>query len=41
VEATRPDDPVVLGRWAAQGFAPAGPRIQRTVAAVGSTARRF
>ena len=41
VEATRPDDPVVLGRWAAQGFAPAGPRIQRTVAAVGSTARRI
>jgi hypothetical protein len=41
VEATRPDDPVVLGRWAAQGFALAGPRIQRTVAAVGSTARRI
>jgi GNAT superfamily N-acetyltransferase len=41
VEATRPDDPVALGRWAAQGFAPAGPRIQRTVAAVGSTARRI
>jgi hypothetical protein len=40
VEATRPDDPVALGRWAAQGFAPAGPRIQRTVAAVGITARR-
>ena len=29
-----------LGRWAAQGFAPAGPRIQRIVAAVGTTARR-
>jgi hypothetical protein len=41
VEATRPDDPVVLGRWAAQGFALAGPRIQRPVAAVGSTARRI
>ena len=41
VEATRPDDPVALGRWAAQGFSPAGPRIQRTVAAVGSTARRI
>ncbi len=40
VEATRPDDQADLGRWAAQGFAPAGPRIQRPVAAVGSTARR-
>jgi GNAT superfamily N-acetyltransferase len=40
VEAARPDDPTTLGRWAAQGFAPAGPRIQRTVAAVGSTTRR-
>ena len=40
VEAAPPDDPAALGRWAAQGFAPAGPRIQRTVAAVGSTARR-
>ncbi len=40
VEATRPDDPADLGRWAAQGFALAGPRIQRSVAAVGSTARR-
>ena len=40
VEASRPDDPLVLGRWAARGFAPAGPRIQRTVAAVGSTTRR-
>lgn len=39
VEATRPDDPATLGRWAALGFAPAGPRIQRTVAAVGSTTR--
>ena len=41
VEAVLPDDPAALGRWAAQGFAPAGPRIQRTVAAVGSTARRI
>ncbi len=40
VEAVHPDDPAVLGRWAAQGFALAGPRIQRTVAAVGITARR-
>jgi GNAT superfamily N-acetyltransferase len=40
VEAARPDDQVALGRWAALGFAPAGPRIQRTVATVGSTARR-
>ena len=41
VEAARPDDPATLGRWAALGFTPAGPRIQRTVAAVGSTSRRF
>jgi GNAT superfamily N-acetyltransferase len=40
VEAALPDDPAALGRWAAQGFAPAGPRIQRSVAAVGSTTRR-
>ena len=39
VEAVRPDDPVALGRWAAQGFILAGPRIQRPVAAVGTTAR--
>jgi len=41
VEAAPPDDPAAIGRWTAQGFAPAGPRIQRTVAAVGSTARRI
>jgi ribosomal protein S18 acetylase RimI-like enzyme len=41
VEAARPDDQTALGRWAALGFTPAGPRIQRIVAAVGSTARRF
>ncbi|HET9756320.1 MAG TPA: GNAT family N-acetyltransferase [Candidatus Limnocylindrales bacterium] len=41
VEAARPDDPATLGRWAALGFTPAGPRIQRTVSAVGSTSRRF
>lgn len=40
VEAARPDDHV-LARWAAQGFTPAAPRIQRTVAAVGTTSRRF
>ena len=40
MEAARPDDPTAIGRWAAQGFAPAGPRIQRIVAAVGTTARR-
>jgi GNAT superfamily N-acetyltransferase len=41
VEADRPGDETSLGRWAALGFTPAGPRIQRTVAAVGSTSRRF
>jgi GNAT superfamily N-acetyltransferase len=41
VEAALPDDQTALGRWAALGFTPAGPRIQRIVAAVGSTARRF
>ncbi len=40
VEAARPDDQAALGRWAAMGFTQAGPRIQRIVAAVGSTARR-
>jgi GNAT superfamily N-acetyltransferase len=39
VEAARPDDRD-LARWAAMGFTPAGPRIQRTVAAVGTTSRR-
>jgi hypothetical protein len=41
VEATRPDDSAVLTRWAAMGFIPADPRIQRPVAAVGTTSRRF
>lgn len=41
VEAARPEDAVALSRWTAMGFAPAGPRIQRTVAAVGSTSRRL
>jgi GNAT superfamily N-acetyltransferase len=40
VEAGLPADPSALARWTAQGFAPAGPRIQRSVAAAGSTARR-
>jgi GNAT superfamily N-acetyltransferase len=39
IEAARPDDPVV-DRWVAQGFGPAGPRIQRPVAAAGTVARR-
>ena len=41
VEAARPDDQASLSRWAALGFTPAGPRIQRTVAAVGTTSRRI
>ena len=41
VEAARPEDQAALGRWAALGFAPAAPRIQKTVAAVGTTARRI
>ena len=41
VEAARPEDEAALSRWTAMGFAPAGPLIQRTVAAVGSTSRRF
>jgi GNAT superfamily N-acetyltransferase len=40
VEASRPDDPAIA-RWAAMGFSPAGPRIHRPVAAVGTTARRY
>ncbi len=40
IEAADPDDPATLGRWTAQGFSPAGPRIQRPVAAAGSAARR-
>jgi hypothetical protein len=41
VEAARPEDDAAVSRWKAMGFAPAGPRIQRTVAAVGSTSRRI
>ncbi len=40
VEAIPPDDTTAAARWADQGFTPAGPRIQRTVAAAGSAARR-
>jgi len=40
VEAVTPDDPSAIARWTSLGFAPAGPRIQRTVAAAGSAARR-
>jgi GNAT superfamily N-acetyltransferase len=40
VEAERPTDPVVQERWLRIGFGEAGPRIQRTVAAAGSAARR-
>ena len=41
VEAARPADQTALARWAALGFTPADPRIQKTVAAVGTTARRI
>lgn len=41
IEASPPEGPDATARWAAQGFAPAGPRIQRTVAAAGSAARRL
>jgi GNAT superfamily N-acetyltransferase len=40
VEAGTPADEGALSRWSAHGFVPAGPRIQRPVAAAGSTARR-
>ena len=39
VEAVSPDDPADIDRWAAQGFVPAGPRIQRPVAAAGAARR--
>ena len=39
VEALTPDDEVALARWAAMGFAPAGPRIHRIVAAAGTAGR--
>jgi predicted N-acetyltransferase YhbS len=40
VEAPSSDDPAETARWEALGFAPAGPRIQRSVAAAGTAARR-
>ena len=40
VEAERPDDADAYARWQRMGFAEAGPRIHRTVAAAGSAARR-
>jgi GNAT superfamily N-acetyltransferase len=40
VEAASSDDPAETARWEALGFTPAGPRIQRSVAAAGSAARR-
>jgi predicted N-acetyltransferase YhbS len=40
VEAARPEDPAALARWVAQGFSPAGLRLQRPVVAAGSAARR-
>ena len=39
VEAAGPDDPEESARWEALGFTPAGPRIQRNVAAAGSAGR--
>lgn len=41
VEAGPPAAESALARWTAMGFVPAGPRIQRSVAAAGSTARRI
>lgn len=40
VEASAPGDETAAARWSALGFVPAGPRIQRIVAAAGSAARR-
>ena len=40
VEANRPDDPAAVGRWAALGFTPTGPRLQRPVAAAGTAPSR-
>ena len=39
VDAARPDDPAALERWERMGFAPAGPRIERIVAAGGVAER--
>jgi hypothetical protein len=40
VEAHRPDDPATRDRWSRLGFVDAGPRIERSVAAVRATAGR-
>jgi GNAT superfamily N-acetyltransferase len=40
VEAERPDDPTAAARWVRMGFGESGLRLQRTVAAAGSAARR-
>ena len=40
VEAGRPKNPAERTRWEQQGFKPAGPLLERAVAAVGATARR-
>jgi predicted N-acetyltransferase YhbS len=40
VEAVGSDDPAELARWEALGFTPAGPRMQRNVAAAGIAGRR-
>ena len=40
VEAGRPKSPAERTRWEQQGFKPAGPLMERAVAAVGVTARR-
>jgi GNAT superfamily N-acetyltransferase len=40
VEAGRPDEPAERTRWERQGFKETGPLMERSVAAVGATARR-
>jgi len=40
VEADRPDDDDTLARWSRMGFGASDQRIQRSVAAAGSAARR-
>ncbi len=41
VETVRPDDQAAAARLKGMGFGEAGPRLQRTVAAAGSAARRI
>ncbi len=41
VETVRPDDHAAVARLTGMGFGEAGPRLQRTVAAAGSAARRI